>query len=146
MKTKVGILYSLTHFSWFQYKKCGRTSQSIKKRISNMQTSLLGNIDIIYTTNTLIDCYFYEYLMKQILKNYRINTKKEMFFVDEFDIKMIFDFIDELNFKFNTEEKLNWYIQNYHLDYYKKRKYVKKDHLNEKKMKKKKVLFVDTTY
>jgi len=41
-----------------------------------MQTSLLGCIDIIYTTNELIDCYFFEYLMKQILKNNRIKLNK----------------------------------------------------------------------
>jgi len=53
MKSKSGILYGLKHPSWFEYKKMGRTSQILKKRISNMQTSLLGNIDVIYTTNLL---------------------------------------------------------------------------------------------
>jgi len=77
MKSKSGILYGLKHPSWFEYKKLGRTRQTIKKRIGNMQTSLLGNIDIIYTTNLLVDCYFYEYLLKQILKNYRINSRKD---------------------------------------------------------------------
>lgn len=42
-----------------------------------MKTSLLGDIDIIYTTNELIDCYFYEYLMKQILKNYNLSQHSE---------------------------------------------------------------------
>lgn len=75
-----------------------------------MKTSLLGDIDIIYTTNELIDCYFYEYLMKQILKNYnmsqrsetkvaldRIKPNKEMFDVCDYDIKILFDFFNELN-------------------------------------------------
>lgn len=35
---KKGILYSLSHYSWFQYKKMGRTRQTIQKRISNMKT------------------------------------------------------------------------------------------------------------
>ena len=87
MKTKIGILYGLSHYSWFQYKKMGRTRQTIQKRISNMKTSLLGDIDIIYTTNELIDCYFYEYLMKLVLKNYRIKPNKEMFDICEDEIK-----------------------------------------------------------
>ena len=145
---KKGILYALNHFSWFQYKKMGRTTQTIQKRISNMKTSLFGDIDIIYTTNELIDCYFYEYLMKQILKNYRIKPNKEMFDVYENDIKMIFDFINELNIIFDTEEKLNWYIQNQHPEYLKKRKYVKSETSSSDKPKRKrsKVLFVDTSY
>lgn len=145
---KKGILYGLSHFSWFQYKKMGRTRQTIQKRISNMKTSLLGEIDIIYTTNELLDCYFYEYLMKQILKNYRIKPNKEMFDVYENDIKMIFDFINELNIIFDTEEKLNWYIQNQHPEYFKKRKYVKSEtssSSNKPKRKKKRYLYVDTS-
>lgn len=145
---KKGILYSLSHYSWFQYKKMGRTRQTIQKRISNMKTSLLGDIDIIYTTNELIDCYFYEYLMKLVLKNYRIKPNKEMFNVYDEDIKMLFDFINELNAIFDTEEKLNWYIQNQHQEYFKKRKYVKSEtssSSNKPKRKKKRVLYVDTS-
>ena len=89
---KNGILYGLSHYSWFQYKKCGRTTRTIKERISNMKTSLLGDIDIIYTTNELIDCYFYEYLMKLVLKKYRIKPNKEMFDICEDEIKMLFNF------------------------------------------------------
>lgn len=147
---KKGILYSLSHYSWFQYKKMGRTRQTIQKRISNMKTSLLGEIDIIYTTDTLIDCYFYEYLMKQILKNYRIKPNKEMFDVYEDDIKMIFDFINELNTIFDTEDKLNWYIQNQYPEYLKKRKYVKNEISSSsdkpKRKRRRKGLFVDTSY
>ena len=111
MKTKSGVIYCLSHFSWFQYKKCGRTTRTIKQRITNMQTSLLGNINIIYCTNQLLDCYFYEYLMKLILKNYRIKPNKEMFHVYDAEIKMIFDFFNQLNTMFNTEEKLNWSLR-----------------------------------
>lgn len=168
---KKGILYALNHFSWFQYKKCGRTTRTVKERISNMKTSLLGDIHIIYITNELIDCYFYEYLMKQILKNYRIKPNKEMFDICEDDIKMIFDFINELNTIFDsqenstefsgapenklkfiflgdTEDKLNLYIQNQHHEYFKKRKYVKSETSSSDKPKKKKrkYLYVDTSY
>lgn len=46
--------------------------KTINKRITNMQTSLLENYFIIYTIDTLLDTYFYEYLLKQILKKYRV--------------------------------------------------------------------------
>ena len=147
MKTKVGILYGLSHYSWFQYKKMGRTRQTIQKRISNMKTSLLGDIDIIYTTETLLDTYFYEYLMKQILKNYRIKPNKEMFEVYDDDIKILFDFFNELNTIFNTEDKLNWYIQNFYPEYLKKRKYViSETSSSDKPKRKRKGLFIDTSY
>ena len=114
-----------------------------------MKTSLLGEIDIIYTTNELIDCYFYEYLMKLVLKNYRLKPNKEMFDVYEDDIKILFDFFNELNTIFDTENKLNWYIQNQHPEYFKKRKYVKNEtssSSDKPKRKKRKGLFVDTSY
>ena len=145
MKSKSGILYGLNHPSWFEYKKMGRTSQTIKKRIGNMQTSLLSDIDIIYTTNLLVDCYFYEYLLKQILKNYRINTRKEMFNVDESDIKLIFDWFNSLNTQLDDEIKLNNYICQYYPEYFKKRKYSESSLSNKPKKKKRKGLFVDTS-
>jgi hypothetical protein len=127
---KKGILYGLSHPAWNQYKKMGRTTQTIKKRISNMQTSLLDDIDIIYITNELTDCYFYEYLMKQILKNYRIKPNKEMFNVDNEDIKIIFDFFNELNNQLNDQIKLNNYINLYYPEYFKKRKYYTQDFIS----------------
>lgn len=127
MKTKVGILYGMKNPAWFQYKKMGRTSQPIKKRISNMQTSLLENIEVIYTTDILLDTYFYEYLLKKILKDYRIKTNKEMFDVDEVNIKLIFDFFNELNLLLNSEIKLNFYIENQYPEYSKKRKNIKNE-------------------
>lgn len=48
-----------------------------------------------------------------------------MFDVYEDDIKILFDFFNELNKIFDTEDKLNWYIQNQYPEYLKKRKYVK---------------------
>ena len=62
---------------------------------------------------------------------------------------MIFDFINELNTIFDTEEKLNWYIQNQYHEYFKKRKYVKSETSSSDKPKRKKRrrgLFVDTSY
>jgi hypothetical protein len=65
-----------------------------------------------------------------------------------------------MNLIFDTKEKLNWYIQSYHSEYYnKKRKYIKSDSSScgskiankvglssKKKLKKKKRLYVDTSY
>jgi hypothetical protein len=149
MKTKIGILYGLSHYSWFQYKKCGRTTQTINKRVSNLKTSLLGNINIIYTTNLLVDCCFYEYLMKRILKNYRIKPNKEMFDVYDEDIKEIFETFNYINSICDTEEKLNWYIQNHHPEYFKNRKCVKSESSSSSdkpKSKKRRGLYIDTSY
>jgi len=149
---KKGILYGLSHYSWFEYKKMGRTTQTIKKRISNMQTSLLGDIDVIYTTNLLVDYYFYEYLLKQILKNYRINSRKEMFYVDDEDIIMIYDYFNQINNKLDDEQKLNNYICQNYPEYFKKRKYYNSEYssnslsVNKPKNKKRKGIFVDTSY
>ena len=48
--------------------------------------------------------------MKLVLKNYRIKPNKEMFDICEDEIKMLFNFFNEWNTIFDTEEKLNWYI------------------------------------
>ena len=150
VKKNEGILYGLSHYSWFQYKKCGRTTRSVKERITNMQTSLLGDIDVIYTTNLLVDCYFYEYLLKQILKNYRIKLNKEMFNVDNEDIEIIFNFFNELNNILNDEIKLNNYINLNYPEYFKKRKYYNLESSfssdDKSKKKKRKGLYIDTSY
>ena len=75
MRTKIGILYSLQNVNaWEKYKKCGRTSQKINKRMSNLQTSLIDNCELICVIDILLDTYFYEYLLKKILKPYRVRT------------------------------------------------------------------------
>ncbi len=94
MKTKIGILYCIGNISWNQYRKCGRTTQTINKRVSNMQTSLLENCVVIYTTDTLLDTYFYEYLLKQILKKYRVRKDREFFNVlDDVSLFIYFLFL-----------------------------------------------------
>ena len=171
MKTKSEILYGLKHPAWNQYKKSGRTTRTIK--ITNMQTSLFSlkqplshsvatgcDIDI---TNELLDCYFYEYLMKQILKNYnmsqhsetkvaldRIKPNKEMFNVDNEDIEIIFNFFNELNNQFDTTEKLKWYIQTHHPEYFNKKRNIKNTESSssssKKKLKKCRGIYVVTSY
>jgi hypothetical protein len=148
MKTKVGIIYCIGNISWNQNRKCGRTSQTINKRLSNMQTSLLENCFVIYTTDTLLNTYFYEYLMKKILKNYRVRKDREFFNVHDKEIKEIYETFNYINSIFDTEEKLNWYIQNFYPEYLKKRNYVKSEFSSssDKPKRKRKCLFVDTRY
>jgi hypothetical protein len=97
MKTKIGILYCVGNTSWNEYKKCGRTTQTINKRVSNMQTSLLENCFIIYTTDILLDTYFYEYLLKQILKKYRVRKDREFFDVYDDEIIEIYETFNYIN-------------------------------------------------
>lgn len=140
-------MYCIGNVAWRQNRKCGRTSQTINKRVSNMQTSLLENCYVIYTTNTLLDTYFYEYLLKKILKKYRVRKDREFFDVYDDEIKDIYETFNYINSILNTEEKLNWYIQNQHPEYLKKRKYVKSETSSSNKPKKKKIkyLYIDTS-
>jgi len=62
--------------------KSGITSQNIKKRVYNLQRSLLDNCNIIYSTDILIDCYFYKYLLKLILKNNSLRNDREFLNVE----------------------------------------------------------------
>ena len=148
MKTKIGILYCVGNTSWNKYRKCGRTTQTINKRVSNMQTSLLENCFVIYTTNTLLDTYFYEYLLKQILKKYRVRKDREFFDVCDDEINEIYVTFNYINSILDTEEKLNNYIERNYPEYFKKIKYVKSETSSSDKPKRKrrKVLFVDTSY
>lgn len=158
MRTKIGILYSLENVNaWKKYKKCGRTSRTINKRLTNLQTSLLDNCEIIYMTDTLLDCYFYEYLLKQILKEYRPRNDREFYDVELEEIQEIFQGFNFINQILNTEEKLNIYIEkNYPKYLNKKRKYVKSESYSsdnnnlvnkvKPKRKKKRGLFIDTSY
>lgn len=118
MKTKIGILYCIGNTSWNEYRKCGRTIQTINKRVSNMQTSLLENCFIIYTTDTLLDTYFYEYLLKQILKKYRVRKDREFFEVYDDEIKEIYETFNYINSILDTEEKLNNYIERNYPEYF----------------------------
>lgn len=46
MRTKIGIIYCLSNNAWLHYKKLGRTTQTINKRLCNLQTSLLDTQEI----------------------------------------------------------------------------------------------------
>ena len=148
MSKNVGILYALKNQLWQGNIKCGLTTQKIEKRISTLQTSLFIDCEIISTTNQLVNCKIYEFLLKIVLKYYRIRDDREFFNVDIDLIKEIFETFNYLNSILDTDEKLNNYIEIKYPEYFdNKRKYVKDKTLtSEKKLKKKKGLYVDTTY
>ena len=70
MKTKVGILYCIGNVAWQQIRKCGRTQQTINKRVSNLQTSLLENCFVIYTTDTP----HFQFIRPNIANNFDMNS------------------------------------------------------------------------
>lgn len=127
MSKNVGILYALKNELWQNNLKCGLTTQKIEKRISNLQTSLFIDCEIIATTNQLVNCKIYEFLLKKVLKEYRIRTNREFFNIDYSTIKEIYETFNYINSILDTEEKLNLYIQKFYPEYFKKRKYVKSE-------------------
>jgi hypothetical protein len=170
MSKNCGILYALKNDLWGRNLKCGLTTQKIEKRISNLQTSLFIDCELIATTNQLVNCKIYEFLLKKVLKECRLREDSQEkttvfsgapknnfiiflcdreFFNVEIDlIKEIFDTFNYINSILDTEEKLNNYILNNYPEYFKKRKYVKSETSSSEKPKRKrrKGLFVDTSY
>lgn len=150
MRKKTGIIYCLSNELWGTILKCGLTSQQIKKRVSNIQTSLFIDCKIELQTDTLINCEFYEYLLKKFLCDYRVRNDREFFNTDVDVIKEIFETFNYVNQILNTECKLNEYAKNNHPEYYrlsKKRKYIKiESSSSDKPKRKRRRLFVDTSY
>ena len=155
VKKNSGILYALSNKMWFGLLKCGLTTQKLNKRISNLQTSLFIDCEIISHTDELVNCKIYEYLLKKILNNYRIRKDREFFDIEPDEIKEIFNSFNYINSILNTEEKLNEYIKNNHPEYFrllKKRLYSEmcssdsSNSSDKKKLKKRRILYVDTSY
>jgi hypothetical protein len=122
--------------------KCGLTTVSLNKRISNLNTSLFYNCDVVYITDTLIDCKFYEFVLHSLLKDFRVRIDREFFDIDQYVIKDIFDTFNHVNSNLNSEEKLHEYISNNYPQYLLRKKINNKYH---KKPKIKRGLFVDTS-
>ena len=144
MSKNLGILYALQNELWGTNLKCGLTTQKIKKRISNLQTSLFINCEVIATTNQLVNCKIYEFLLKKILKEYRLRTDREFFNVDYSIIKEIYETFNYINSILDSEEKLNNYIKINYPEYYNRKNETSSS--EKTKRKKKKGLFVDTSY
>jgi len=152
VKKNIGILYALSNKMWLNMLKCGLTTQKLQKRISNLQTSLYIDCEIISYTNELVNCKIYEYLLKKILNNYRIRKDREFYNVEPEEIKEIFNNFNFINSILNTEEKLNEYIKNNYPEYFKnskKRTYSQmcssESSTDKKKLKRRKGLYIDTS-
>jgi hypothetical protein len=145
MSKNVGILYALSNQLWQGNIKCGLTTRKIEKRISNLQTSLFIDCELIATTNQLLNCKIYEFLLKKVLKEYRLRNDREFFNVEIEMIKEIFETFNYINSILDTDEKLNNYIERNYPEYYNKKSgyYSSSD---KPKRKKRRVLFVDTSY
>lgn len=148
MSKNIGILYALKNELWQENIKCGLTTQKIEKRISNLQTSLFIDCELIATTNQLVNCKIYEFLLKKILKEYRLRYDREFFNVEIDMIKETFETFNYINSIQDTDQKLNDYIKRNYPEYYDKRKriYDYNSSSSDEKPKQKKGLFVDTSY
>jgi len=155
MSKNLGILYALSNEHWETKLKCGLTRCDLKKRISNLQTSLFYDCKIICFTELLINCRIYEFLLKKILSNYKIRKDREFFDIDNDQIKEIYESFNYINKILNTEEKLIEYMKINHPEYFKSSRKIlySETSLSEsfnsytkKCRKKKKILFVDTSY
>ena len=83
----------------------------------------------------------YEYLLKKILKDYKLRKNREFYNITENEIILIYDFFNELNRELNTHDKLLEYIKKTDIKYYKKI-IKKKDKCN---IKRKKEIYIDTS-
>ncbi len=167
MGKNAGIIYALKNELWGKYLKCGLTTQKIEKRISNLQTSLFIDCEIVSTTDQLINCKIYEYILHKILNKWRVRSDREFFDVDIYSINNIFDTFNWLNNICNTEDKLNYFMK--FSEYFDKKKLKTNNDLSDnttsniasnktklntiycknkikQKLKKKKGLYVDTRY
>jgi len=147
MKFKRGKLYSLSCPLWdYNIHKIGNTGQTIKSRVSTIQTSLYLDCEIVYQTEELVCCKYYEKLLETILFNYRVNPKREFYYISKEEIIMIFDVFSELNKICNTEEKLLKYIQENNPEFLNKKRIYKSDSSSDEKPIRKRGIYIDTTY
>ena len=153
MSKNSGIIYALQNELWGTNLKCGLTRQKIEKRISNLQTSLFIDCEIIAITGQLVNCKIYEFLLKKILKEHRLRSDREFFNVDIETIKEIYETFDYINSILNTEEKLNEYMERNFPEYFNKKTNRKNTESSssssslssKKKLKKCKGIYVDTS-
>ena len=82
-----------------------------------------------------------------ILGENRIRLDREFYCINTETIKEIFETFNFVNEKLNTNEKLKNYIEKYYSEYFNKKINYKNNLCSsEKKLKKRKGLFVDTSY
>jgi hypothetical protein len=147
MKFKKGILYGLKNDLWGDdIHKIGNTGQTLKSRISTIQTSLYLDCETVSHTDNLTCCLWWEKILENMLAPYRVNPKREFYYITEEEIKMIFNFINEFNKILDTEQKLLKYIQEKNPEYFYKKRIYKSESSSDEKPRRKKGLFVDTSY
>ncbi len=122
MKKKLhnGKLYLLSNASWNNLKKIG-VAQNTKIRIKTMQSGLPNDISILYESDTLVDKFFYEYLLSKILYKFRYRKDREFYEIETNDFIQFISTIEVMNKLYNTEEKLIDFIQQFDNEYYQKR-------------------------
>src|SRR3990167_11067128 len=89
-----GQLYLFQHSAWSSFYKIGCTN-NIQNRKNCLSTSLIGNINIISTSSTLLDKFFYEFLLKIIFNESHIN--KEFFNINVDEFNLVISFFEFLN-------------------------------------------------
>jgi len=119
-KLRNGKLYLLSNTSWNNLKKIG-VAQNIQLRIKTLQTGLPNDISILYESDTLVDKFFYEYLLSKILYKFRYRKDREFYEIETNDFIQFISTIEVMNKLYNTEEKLIDFIEQFDNEYYKKR-------------------------
>ena len=115
-----GKLYLLSNPLWNNLKKVG-VAENPTERIQHMQTGNPDDIQILYESETLIDKYFFEYLLSKILYKYRYRQDREFYDIEPSEFIQLTKTIELINRMNDTEEKLLDFIKNFDNEYYKRR-------------------------
>lgn len=115
-----GKLYLLSNPLWNNLKKVG-VAENPTERIQHMQTGNPDDIQILYESETLIDKYFFEYLLSKILYKYRYRQDREFYDIEPSEFIQLTKTIELINRMNNSEEKLLEFIKNFDNEYYKRR-------------------------
>ena len=156
-----GSIYLLENVLWttINLKKIGCSSNPLIRKKS-LSTALPDEINIAHQSTTLTDKYFFEHMLSKLLYKYRYKSNREFYQIELSDYITIINTIETINKLYNTEESLLDFIKNYDQEYYKNRfelkenvspvmrenKIVYKNNLHHILKKKKRKLFIDTSY
>ncbi len=156
-----GSIYLLENVLWstINLKKIGCSSDPLNRK-KTLSTALPDEIIIAHQSTTLTDKYFFEHMLSKLLYKYRYKSNREFYQIELSDYITIINTIETINKLYNTEESLIDFIKNYDQEYYKKRfesktnvlpvmrenKIVCKNNLHHIIQKKKRKLYIDTSY
>ncbi len=119
-KLYTGKLYLLSNPLWNKLRKIG-VAEDPASRIKPMQTALPDNISILFQSNLLLDKFFYEHLLSEILYKFRYRTDREFYEIDTNDFIQVVSTIEIMNKLYDSEEKLLEFIEHFDKEYYKSR-------------------------